>query len=242
MNWTCEHTEQRLSDYIDQALHVNDRRAFDAHVNSCPNCTALVSRVSRLVTRMQLMEDVAPPPRLALNILDRTIGPRETAKGWSGFLHGFKSLLSPRMAYGFLSAGVTLMVLLSASGFSWRKPKLADLAPANIYRNADRQVHLVYAQSTRFVSGLRVVYEIQTRLREENEIPAGQEAAPKPAPQKAPGSSDGSKPSLPKQQNRANDLGSRLRVFTACELSPSLERIAELDLPLITSIAGRRTR
>jgi anti-sigma factor RsiW len=243
MNWTCEHIELRLSDYLDLALHPNDRRAFDAHVNSCPQCTALVSSVSRLVTRMHIMEEIDPPPQLVNAILDKTLGPRQTAPGWLGAFGWIRALASARFAYGALSLAATVMIVLTASGFSWRKPKLADLSPVNIYRNVDRQGHLVYARGTKFVSDLRVVYEIQSRLRQDSDIPPSQQnTTPQSVPDKDHGRTDGSPPASPRQQNRANDLGSNLRTFTARVLSPSLEKFALLSAPMSSPLIGRRLR
>ena len=84
---------------------------------------------------------------------------------------------------------------------------MADLSPASVFHNADRQAHLVYARGTKFVSDLRVVYEIQSRLRQDNELPSvNEETIPQSAPgNKTPGSTDGTDPAVPKQQNRAND-------------------------------------
>ena len=104
-------------------------------------------------------------------------------------------------------------MLVTASGFNWKKPKVADLAPAAIYRNTNRQIHLAYARGTKYVSDLRVVYEIQSRLRQDNELPTSNEGTvPEPAPQKQPGTTDNA-PTTPRQQNRANDVSSRLQVL-----------------------------
>jgi hypothetical protein len=120
----------------------------------------------------------------------------------------------PRFAYGALSLSATFVMIATASGFSWRHPKLADLQPAAIARNADRQAHLAFARSAKFVSDLRVVYEIQTRLRQDNEIPASNEdTVPSTAPNQAPGRTDGSKPSGPNQQNRATAVDRNLQVL-----------------------------
>jgi hypothetical protein len=114
------------------------------------------------------------------------------------------------------SVAATLIIILSASGFSFRKPKLADLRPATIYRNADRQAHLVYAHSAKFVSDLRVVYEIQTRLNENEQNPATREqSVPQNSPDKQPGRTDNTNPSAPKQQNRADEIGRSLRVLAS---------------------------
>src|SRR5271154_6357122 len=158
------------------------------------------------------------PPQLIYSILNQTLGPRETKKGWRGAFGWFSGLASPRFAYSAISVAATLLILLTASGFSFRKPKLADLSPATVYRNADRQAHLVYARSTKFVSDLRVVYEIQSRLNKDNELPTAPESTvPQSAPGKAPGSTDGTRPTTPRQQNRANGIGRELE-FLASEV------------------------
>jgi anti-sigma factor RsiW len=216
MNWTCEQTELRLSDYLDGLLNEADQNAFDAHVNACERCTPLVASVSHLLTSLHGMEELETPPRLVYSILDKTLGPRDSVSGWRAVLGWVRAMASPRFAYGAVSVAATLMVLLTASGFSWRKPKMADLSPVNVYRNADRQAHLVFARGSKFVSDLRVVYEIQSRLHQESEIPTTPEGAlPEPSPDKQPGRTDGTRPSSPRQQNRANGIGHELEVLAA---------------------------
>lgn len=240
MIWTCEKIESRLGDYLDGLLSAEERHAFDLHVNTCPRCTPLVSSVAQLVAQLHSMEEVEPPPRLAYSILDKTIGPRESLTGWRALPVWIRHLVSPRVVYGALSIATTFLVLASASGFSLRKPKLADLRPINIYRNADRQVHLVYARSTKFVSDLRVVYEIQSRLNEDKDrMPTTpEETLPPPVPQKEPGHSDTTPSGSPRQQNRANDLAERsLRVFAA--IRPQSWRLPEIPLSPLLSISSR---
>jgi anti-sigma factor RsiW len=216
MNWTCEQTELRLSDYLDGLLNEADQNAFDAHVNGCDRCAPLVVGVSHLLTNLHGMEELETPPRLVYSILDKTLGPRDSVSGWRAVLGWVRAIASPRFVYGAVSVAATLMVLLTASGFSWRKPKIADLSPVNVYRNADRQAHLVFARGSKFVSDLRVVYEIQSRLHQESEIPTTPEGSlPTPSPDKQPGRTDGTRPASPRQQNRANGIGHELEVLAA---------------------------
>ena len=111
----------------------------------------------------------------------------------------------------------TFFILFSASGISLRKPKLADLHPTNVYRNADRHLHLVYASSVKYVSDLRVVYEIQSKLRQDqNELQVmPEDNAPKSTPEKEPGQTDDHTRTQPKQQNRANEIGRQLEMLAA---------------------------
>src|SRR6266849_4012713 len=160
MNWTCEQTEARLSDYLDGLFQPAEQSAFNQHVNTCERCAPLVAAVARTLGGLYALEQVEPPAELESAILTATLG----APSWRNLRHWLKSLQSLRFVYGMASLAATLIIILSASGFSFRKPKLADLRPATIYRNTNSKVHLVYAQSAKFVSDLRVVYEIQTRL------------------------------------------------------------------------------
>jgi Putative zinc-finger len=217
MTWTCDQVEARLSDYLDGLLQAPDHAAFEAHVSDCAQCAPLLASVRGLVVGMHSMEQLETPPRLIYAILDKTLGPRETESNWQlvkNFLRGFAS---PKFAYGSASVLATLVILLGASGFSLRKPKMADLSPSNLYRNVDRQMHLGYARSVKYVSDLRVVYEIQSRLRsDQNDLQtAPEQSLPKPAPEKNPGQTDDQKPAQPRQQNRADGLSHGLEVLAA---------------------------
>jgi anti-sigma factor RsiW len=214
MSWTCEQTEARLSDYLDGMLNPAEMAEFTEHVPSCARCAPLVASVSGLVTELHGMEQLAAPPRLVYSILDKTLGPRESLTGWRAILGWVRGVVSIRFAYGALSVAATLIIFVSAAGLNWRHPKLADLKPATIYHKADSNAHLAYANSVKFVSNLRMVNEIQSRLREENDLRANPESTiPESSPQKQPGQTDGSKPTTPRQQNRANDLARHIEVL-----------------------------
>jgi anti-sigma factor RsiW len=230
MHWTCEQTEERLSDYIDDLLTAEERAAFVAHVPSCERCGPLFASVAHVVTNLHSIAEVEAPPRLVYAILNKTLGPRETVTGWQTVLRFARGLATMRFAYGALSLAATFLVLLTASGFNFRHPKMADLKPVNIYRKADAQAHLVYARGTKFVSDLRVVNEIQSRLRENEQAPVNSEdALPQRTPGKEPGSTDGTKPG-PRQQNRADGIYRNLEVLAD-------------EMPVFGGLySGRRTR
>jgi anti-sigma factor RsiW len=212
MSWTCEQTEARLSDYLDGVLNSAELGEFSAHVSSCLRCAPLVASVSDLVSGLHGLGQIEEPPRLVYSILDKTLGPRELAATW--FRRMIRPMASLRFAYGALSVAATLILFVTAAGLNWRHPKLADLQPATIYRRANSTVHLAYGSSVKFVNDLRVVNEIQSRLREDSDLRANPESTvPESSPQKRPGSSDGSKPATPRQQNRANDLARQVEVL-----------------------------
>ncbi|HMD42252.1 MAG TPA: zf-HC2 domain-containing protein [Candidatus Acidoferrum sp.] len=217
MTWTCDQVEERLIDYLDGLLQPSERAEYEQHVAKCGQCAPLLASVTQLVSKMHTMEQVEPPPRLVYAILDKTLGPREAVSGWQAIRNFLAGLASPKFAYGVASVMATCLILVGATGFSFNKPKLADLRPATIYRNADRQLHLGYAKSVKYVSDLRVVYEIQSRLHtDQNDLQAvPEQSLPKPVPEKNPGQTDEQKPAQPRQQNRANDVAHALEVLAA---------------------------
>ena len=141
MTWTCDQIEARLSDYIDGVLEGAERGEFAAHAESCAHCAPLFASVRSLVREMHAIEELEVPPRLVYAILDQTLGPREKVSSWQVFLSLIRGMATPKFAYGAASIFATLVILVSSMGFSTRNPKMADLRPAAIYRNADAKMH-----------------------------------------------------------------------------------------------------
>lgn len=229
MTWTCEKTEARLSDYLDGLLDAAEWSAFNQHVNACAVCTPLVASVAHTLGGLYALEQVEPPPQLETAILRATVG---VVRSKSDFWAWLRNLQSPRFVYSAVSVAATFIVLFTSLGFSWRNPKLSDLAPATVYRMANSRVHVAYARSIKYVSDLRVVYEIQSRVNENDQNPAVREQAiPQGSPRKKePGQTDNTNPASPKQQNRANEIGRDLEVL-ACQFPILSSSLVERRFP-----------
>jgi len=177
-----------------------------SHVRIAHRCSRASAAWSEKCTRSKSWKS------LVYAILDQTLGPREKVSSWQVFLSLIRGMATPKFAYGAASIFATLVILVSSLGFSTRNPKMADLRPSAIYRNADRKVHRMYANSIKYVSDLRVVYEIQSRLRQdENNL----QVAPENVLPKAPGQTDQQKPAQPRQQNRADELSRHLELLAS---------------------------
>jgi anti-sigma factor RsiW len=192
MEWNCTLTEERLSDYLDGTLSPAEAAAFSAHAKTCAKCAKLVPEVGGLVTRMQKLEPLAAPPMLVSRIIDATSGPRKQTAGWKNVLAWRPAVLQPRFVMGLVTVAATILILLYTAGVSPAHLKHADLSPATLLRTADRQAHLTFAKSVKFVNDLRVVYEIQTRLQPE--------AEPSPAPTREQNTS----PSKPQEKSQTS--------------------------------------
>jgi anti-sigma factor RsiW len=169
MEWNCTLTEDRLSDYLDGTLSREEAAAFEAHAATCAKCAKLVAEVRGLVTRMQKLEPLAAPPMLVTRIVNATIGPQKQSAGWKNVVAWRPAILQPRFVLGLVTVAATILILMYTAGFTPTRWKHADLSPSTVLRTANRQAHLTFAKSAKFVNDLRVVYEIQTRLQPETQ-------------------------------------------------------------------------
>jgi Putative zinc-finger len=203
MNWTCEQIEAQLTEYLDGALPTEVETGFDAHVASCAHCAVLVQTVRGMVSAMHALEPLPVPPGLATKILEQTSGIDSAEKNWRSSWFGWtRFFIAPRFAYGVLTVFITIIVISQAFGMKMHRPTIADLSPVNMYRTVNRQAHLMYARSSKFVADLRVVYEIQSRLAPANENESTPATPANSSPAGA-GHSD-KNPDAPRHQNRTS--------------------------------------
>ena len=175
MDWNCTLTEERLSDLLDASLLPDEAAAYSAHAVGCARCAKLVAQVGGLVTRMQRSALVEEPPALVGKILDATLGPRKQTRvspGWSGWL---SAIWQPRFAMGLVTAAASLVIVAHALGSAAGK---SGMNPVNLVRGANRQAHLTYAHTAKFVNDIRLVYEIESRFEPDED----QESAPSATP------------------------------------------------------------
>ncbi len=173
MAWNCVNNEERLSEYLDGLLPADERATFEAHAESCAKCAALLAGVRGLVEGMRRLEMTEPPQGLIYRILAETSG-KEAKPARKPGLFWLPALLQPKFALGALSVIATFGIVLQATGIDLRKISKADLNPMSMLRATNRQAHLTYARGMKFVTDLRVVYEIQSLVQATPAPPAAQ--------------------------------------------------------------------
>jgi anti-sigma factor RsiW len=193
MDRDCKISEERLSEYLDGRLSPAEASAFAVHAAGCLNCSQLIARVGGLVSQLHQLAEIEEPPQLVRKILDATTGPRTKEQGWKKWFSWVPILWQPRFAMGIVTVAASFAIVIHTSGVTPAKLKRADLNPASLYRSANRQVHLTYARSVKFVNDLRVVYEIQSRLQ----------PGPEPSPVSAPLPEQQSHPASPTPQQKS---------------------------------------
>lgn len=195
MTWTCEHIEERLTDFTDRLLAPADREGFTAHLGRCPKCMALVKRVDAMTQAMHALEPLEPPARLVFAILDKTSKAEQKLPWWQRW---FVPVKQSRFAMGTVTMATLLLVMTLGLGIRWNEVTWADLKPANLFSALDRRANLMYARGVKFVNEMRVVVEIQNMLQPVSD------SQRKSSPESAPGEKEEEKPG--QKTNRARDF------------------------------------
>ena len=184
--------ENLVSEYLEGQLNVTRRLGFEAHLGTCSGCRELAAGVRQAMEYCRSAEDPEPAPWLIPKILLATIGERQPTliERLSAFL---RPALQARVVYGAAVTVFSVSIIINAAGINLRQFTLADLNPRTWVHRADRTGHLLYARAEKFYYDLRVVYEIESRLRQLHQQ-SGQESqgsSEQPGQQSKPDSSPG---------------------------------------------------
>jgi len=187
----CADLEIRYCDYLDGTLDAASRQEIEQHLAACPACAEMARDVSAAVGFMEQVPQVEAPPELMTRILfelpEAHKAKVKPPRGLMSLLHNWvQPVLQPRFAMGFAMTILSFSLLARFAGISPRQLTLEDLKPTNVWAAADYKVHRAWERTVKFYENIRLVYEIQTQLREWTQSDAAapaQEAQPAPQAQ-----------------------------------------------------------
>ena len=193
---TCTQCESMLLDAADGLLLPEDETHFQLHLADCPTCTEAYADIQRGGAWMEMLKDAppVPPEGLVDRILAQTSGnPQvahavmaETAHAASIFGHsqGAKVLpfrvppslqqprtpwarmvhtvMQPRFAMTAAMAFFSIALTMNLAGVRLSSLRASDLKPANVRKS----FWAANSQVVRYYDNLRVVYELESRVRE----------------------------------------------------------------------------
>uniref|UniRef100_Q02AX5 Putative transmembrane anti-sigma factor n=1 Tax=Solibacter usitatus (strain Ellin6076) TaxID=234267 RepID=Q02AX5_SOLUE len=206
----CAELEILICDYVDGTLSATQKAVVESHLKDCPACAELARDSAEAVAFMERAADVEPPPELITRILFQAPRVKEEVagkeRGWLGRL--FAPVLQPRFVMG---AAMTVLSFSMLTRFvPVRQLKPSDLRPSEVWASLDDRSHRAWARTVKYYENLKVVYQIQTLLRDwqqqsEDSKPA-ESAQPKPddrkLPVKAPPAPDGRPNPIPSGGSR----------------------------------------
>jgi hypothetical protein len=190
---TCAEFEILLCDYVDGTLHAEERTTLENHLSGCPACTQLAQDVQGVTAFIERVPEVRPPAELMTRILHNApTGRRATAEerastspSWAKrFFGGFvQSVLQPRYVMGMAMTILSFSMLARFAHIEPRQLRPADLDPVKVWQGIDDRSHRVWDRTMKYYDNLKLVIEIQSRLKEwTDQDPGAARTGGQPAP------------------------------------------------------------
>lgn len=216
---TCSQCEGMLLDAVDGLLMPEDRLQFDLHIAHCAVCSKALADAHRGAAWMEMLRDSPPQPPADLvdRILAKTSGDpavalpdmvaasrilghtsarvlpfvqTQRANVWARMA---QNITQPRFAMTAAMAFFSIALTLNLFGVHLSELRASDFRPEQIKRS----FWAANAHAVRYYENLRVVYELESRVREMQRedgagaaVPTGpvspQPTTPAPQPQPQP--------------------------------------------------------
>jgi len=173
--------ENLTSDYVEGLLQPALKREVEAHLSGCPSCLEMVGEVRRALELCHAAPELEPAPWLVHKIMLATVGERKPGLV-ERLVAFFRPVLHPRFAYGLAMAVFSFSIIVNAAGINLRHMTFADLNPRTWVLRGKRAWYLNAARVEKFIYDAKVVYEIESRLRQLRAHPEEEQEAPKPEP------------------------------------------------------------
>jgi hypothetical protein len=239
--------EQLLSDALDGTLTGTQLDRFQAHAQTCKVCGPLLAEAEAGRNWLKGLTEVEPPVSLVTNILASTTGVdtqrlRTTVRtpqphiSWlervqasvSGYLEPiWATVRQPRFAMSFGMAFFALSVGLTVAGV-----KIDDVRQISLKPSAIRHTYYnTQARVVRYYENVRIVYEVESRVREikRNVAPA------EPAPAKRKENKNDTTQQPEQKQERNYSQTDNHLILASAPQGPSLQ-----ELPVVSVTTYRR--
>jgi len=178
----CGHWETLLADALDGLLRPEDEATFSSHMATCPACTALFEESRR---GREWLEFLAAEPEVPEGLLDKILaatGPGQVAgyglvdgsdvlpmpQPWQrpGFMARIRRFAEPRLMMTAAMAFFSIALTLNLTGVRLSDLRASNLRPSAIRSFMERRLTLASTPIIRYYDHLRLVYEVQARVRE----------------------------------------------------------------------------
>ena len=169
---TCAELEILLADYVDGTLHAEPKSALEAHSSECAACAELMRDVigaTAFIERVSLLE---PPKDLVTRILFEIPNVTRSASKERGqglrrrIMRWFEPILQPKFAMGMAMTILSFSMLGRFAGIQVRQLKPSDLDPVSVWATVDSQAQRAWERAVKYYENLKLVYEVQNRLKE----------------------------------------------------------------------------
>jgi hypothetical protein len=179
----CGLWETLLADALDGLLRPEDEATFSSHMAACPSCTALFEEARR---GREWLEFLSPEPEVPEGLLDKILaqtGPGHTSEyklatadniipmaipAWQrpGMMGRVRRFAEPRLLMTAAMAFFSIALTLNMTGVKLTDIRLSNLRPTAVRSFMERRLTMASTPIIRYYDHLRLVYEVESRMRE----------------------------------------------------------------------------
>jgi hypothetical protein len=179
----CGLWETLLADALDGLLRPEDEATFSSHMAVCPSCTALFEEARR---GREWLEFLSPEPEVPEGLLDKILaqtGPGHTSDyklatagnvvpmpipAWQrpGMMGRIRRFAEPRLLMTAAMAFFSIALTLNMTGVKLTDFRLSNLRPTAVRSFMERRLTMASTPIIRYYDHLRLVYEVESRMRE----------------------------------------------------------------------------
>lgn len=168
---TCGELDILLCDYLDGTLSAGEAARLESHLETCASCAEMARDGRLAMSFMERASEMEPPPQLMTRILHETASGKHGRLGSSRGIRSWfeKSLafvLQPRLVMGMALTIFSFSMMARCPGIATRQLRPGDMDPKKIWAVLDDRAHRGWERSVKFYENIKVVYEIQSRLRD----------------------------------------------------------------------------
>lgn len=216
----CGQWETLLADALDGLLRPEDEATFSSHMANCPACTGLFEEARRGQEWLGFLCDEPEVPTGLLDKILAQTGPGQAAgyglvgtetlvpatpggiplqkdrpttlPPWQrpGFMGFVRRFAEPRLMMTAAMAFFSIALTLNLTGVKLSSLKISDLKPSALRSMVQRRITIASTPIIRYYDHLRLVYEVQSRVRELKRTTESEGGEPQPQKQPAgPGES-----------------------------------------------------
>jgi hypothetical protein len=175
----CEEWEALLTEALDGLLKADERATFDAHGAECAVCAQLLKHAKQ---GQEWLQYLGAEPEVPSDLVERIVGKTSgSVVGGPLALAGAASVAAPahllglpvrrvmwdtRMLMTAAMAFFSIALTLNLAGVRLTNLKLSDLTPASLEVNLTRQFYGAKGSLVRYYDNLRLVYEVESKMRD----------------------------------------------------------------------------
>ena len=179
----CGQWETLLADALDGLLRPEDEATFSSHMASCAACTAMFEEAQQ---GRQWLEFLSPEPEVPEGLLDKILaqtGPGHTSEyklatagnvvsmpipAWQkpGMMGRIRRFAEPRLLMTAAMAFFSIALTLNMTGVRLTDFRLSNLRPSAVRSFMERRLTMASTPIIRYYDHLRLVYEVESRVKE----------------------------------------------------------------------------